>query len=284
MPAQFDLGLGAEDGVLKLDGQIKAQVVAALLACSALRTSAHIEHFTEQIAEDVADVHTAGEGTRAEARALPAQPGVAVAVVGGALLRVAQHLVGFAGGLELLFSGMIAGVEQILSLGAKFLELNVAESGSGSGGYAKELSAEAKAKQQSELNERLKKYDVVITTANVPGRRAPILVTESAVQGMRKGSVIIDMAAPSGGNCALTEPGKIVEKFGVKIVGFCNFAAMVPSDSSHFYGSNVAALLELLVQKNENQLSCAPDFTDDIVAATVVTHQGQVRFKGGYNV
>jgi NAD(P) transhydrogenase subunit alpha len=170
--------------------------------------------------------------------------------------------------------------EQILSLGAKFVEINVGESGTGSGGYAKELSPEAKAKQQGELTERLKKYDVVVTTANIPGRKAPILVTEEAVKGMRQGSVIIDMAAPTGGNCELTQPGKIIEKHGVKIVGLKNYAALVPSDSSQFYGANVLALLELLVQKKESGLELVANFEDDIVAATVVTYQGQVRRKG----
>ncbi len=168
--------------------------------------------------------------------------------------------------------------EQILSLGAKYVEINVGESGTGSGGYAKELSAEAKAKQQAELTERLKKYDVIITTANIPGRKAPILITEEAVLGMRPGSVIIDMAAPTGGNCVFTEPGKIVEKQGVKIVGIKNFAAMVPGDSSQFYGANVLALLDLLVQKKDTKLEWIVNFEDDIIAATVVTHQGQVRF------
>lgn len=168
--------------------------------------------------------------------------------------------------------------EQILSLGAKYVEIDVGESGTGAGGYAKELSAEAKAKQQAELTERLKKYDVIITTANIPGRKAPILVTEAAVLGMRPGSVIIDMAAPTGGNCVFTEPGKIVEKQGVKIVGLKNFAAMVPADSSQFYGANVLALMELFIQKKEANLEWVVNFEDDIIAATVVTHQGQVRF------
>ncbi len=168
--------------------------------------------------------------------------------------------------------------EQILSLGAKCIELQVNEVGTGSGGYAKELSAEGKAKQQIELTERLKKYDVIITTANIPGRRAPILVSEEAVLGMRPGSVIIDMAAPTGGNCVLTEPGKIIEKQGVKIVGITNFAALVASDSSQFYGSNVLALLDLLVQKKEDTLQWQVNFDDDIISATVVSYQGQVRF------
>ena len=168
--------------------------------------------------------------------------------------------------------------EQILSLGAKFVEINVGESGTGAGGYAKELSAEAKARQQAELTERIKKYDIVITTANIPGRRAPILVTSEAVKGMRPGSVIVDMAAPTGGNCEETEPGKIVDKGGVKIIGLKNLASLSPCDSSHFYGSNVLALIDLFVQKTDTGLSWNINFEDDIIAATLVTYQGQVRF------
>ncbi len=168
--------------------------------------------------------------------------------------------------------------EQILSLGAKFVEINVGESGTGAGGYAKELSAEAKTRQQAELTERLKKYDVVITTANIPGRRAPILVTAEAVKGMRPGSVIVDMAAPTGGNCEGTEPGKIVEKNGVKIVGLKNLASLSPCDSSHFFGSNVLSLIDLFVQKKETSLAWNINFDDDIIAATLVTYEGQVRF------
>ncbi len=168
--------------------------------------------------------------------------------------------------------------EQILSLGAKYVEINVGESGTGTGGYAKELSPEAKAKQQAELTERLKKYDVVITTANIPGRRAPILVTAEAVKGMRPGSVIVDMAAPTGGNCEWTEPGKIVEKSGVKIIGLKNLAGLSACDSSHFFGSNVLSLLDLFVQKKDNAFAWNINLEDDIIAATLVTYQGQVRF------
>lgn len=146
--------------------------------------------------------------------------------------------------------------EQILSLGAKFVEINAGESGT----------------------TRLMRYDVIVTTANISGRRAPILVTEETVRGMRPGSVIIDMAASTGGNCALTEPGKTIEKYGVKIVGTKNFASLVPGDSSQFYGANILALLDLLFQKIDNKPPGQVNFDDEIIAATVVTHNGQVRF------
>ncbi|MBK7963321.1 MAG: Re/Si-specific NAD(P)(+) transhydrogenase subunit alpha [Bdellovibrionales bacterium] len=177
--------------------------------------------------------------------------------------------------------------EQILSLGAKFLDLKLGDTnGSAAGGYAKELSADAKAQQQAALTQQLKKFDVIITTANVPGRKAPLLVTEEAVLGLRHGSVIIDMAAPSGGNCALTQPGQVIEKSGVKVVGHLNYPAMVPADASLFYGNNVFNLIELLLapvgqqgSASQGQQNLVVNFEDDILAATVVTYNGQIRWK-----
>jgi NAD(P) transhydrogenase subunit alpha len=112
----------------------------------------------------------------------------------------------------------------------------------------------------------------------VPGRKAPVLVTEDAVQGMRTGSVIIDMAAASGGNCVLTQAGRIVEKHGVKIVGLLNYPAMLPADSSLFFGNNIFNLLDLLMQKKDQKLEANVNFEDDILAACIVTYQGQVRW------
>jgi NAD(P) transhydrogenase subunit alpha len=122
--------------------------------------------------------------------------------------------------------------------------------------------------------------DVVISTANIPGRRAPVLITEDAVKGMRAGSVIIDLAAENGGNCPLTESGKVVKKYGVTLVGHTNYPALVPGDSSSFYGKNIANLLGLMWKAAESgtahQLKI--DFTDDILEASLVTHGGEVRF------
>jgi NAD(P) transhydrogenase subunit alpha len=158
--------------------------------------------------------------------------------------------------------------EQILSLGAKCIELDVGEEGSGTGGYAKELSEEAKRKQQAALTEKLKGFDVIITTANIPGKRAPVLVSEEAVKGMRAGSVIVDMAAANGGNCPLTEADKVVSKNGVTLVGITNYPALVPSDSSHFYAQNLVNLLDILWIEKELNLE------DDIVAAALTVHKG----------
>ncbi len=172
--------------------------------------------------------------------------------------------------------------EQILSLGAKFMDLGLQEEGTGQGGYAKALSEEGQKKQQAALAERLKKFDVVITTANIPGRKAPILVTESAVQGMRAGSVVIDMAAENGGNCAYSEAGKtIVTAHGVKIVGVTNFPALVPFDSSSFYAKNLVNLLGLMLKKDKDTgaVSVSIDLNDDILAASLMAHEGVVRFQ-----
>jgi NAD(P) transhydrogenase subunit alpha len=169
--------------------------------------------------------------------------------------------------------------EQIQSLGAKVVELDVGEEGSGQGGYARELSADAKKRQQEMLTDRLKKCDIIISTANIPGRRAPVLITEEAVQGMRAGSVIVDLAAATGGNCPLTEAGKVIEKHGVILVGLTNYPSLMATDSSHFYGNNLLALLQLMTQEKEGQLSLKINLEDDIVQACLVTDQGAVRFK-----
>ena len=164
--------------------------------------------------------------------------------------------------------------EQIASLGAKNIEIDVAEEGSGTGGYARELSDAAKQKQQAALMEKLKTFDIIISTANIPGRKAPTLITEDAVRGMRAGSVIVDMAAATGGNCPLTEAGKTVIKHGVTIVGLTNFPALVPSDSSHYYSQNLVNLLDLVWVQKENGRTLELDLSDDIIAASLVTHKG----------
>jgi NAD(P) transhydrogenase subunit alpha len=171
--------------------------------------------------------------------------------------------------------------EQVLSLGAKFIDIDIGESGSGDGGYAKELSEESKQKLQEALDERLSKSDVIITTANVPGRKAPTLVTESVVRAMKRGSVIVDMATPSGGNCPLSVADEIIDIDGVKIIGHTNYPAMMAADSSSFFARNLVALLELFVAKREGEeTQFIVDLDDDIIAAALLVHQGQLRSKG----
>jgi NAD(P) transhydrogenase subunit alpha len=170
--------------------------------------------------------------------------------------------------------------EQIQSLGAKFIEIDIGESGSGSGGYAKELSVEAKKKLDAGLAERIRKADVVITTAAIPGRKAPLLIPETTVVGMRPGSVIVDMAASGGGNCELTQMDEIVSKHGVTIVGVGNWPALMPADASSFFARNLMNLLAIHSKEDkEAGPSLSFNLEDDIIAASLVTHDGQVRYR-----
>jgi proton-translocating NAD(P)+ transhydrogenase subunit alpha len=160
--------------------------------------------------------------------------------------------------------------EQIRSLGAKPIELDIGESGAGEGGYARELSAEAKARQQALLADELAKAHVIISTAMIPCRPAPRLISEEVVQRMRPGSVIVDLAAASGGNCPLTEPDRVVVRHGVTLVGHTNYPAMVPADASAFYAKNLANLLELMVGQSEGRLHFKDFAADEITQATLV--------------
>jgi H+-translocating NAD(P) transhydrogenase subunit alpha len=155
--------------------------------------------------------------------------------------------------------------EQVESLGAAFLDLDV-RAAETAGGYATELSADEQARQQALLAERIPEFDVVVTTALVPGRPAPKLIPASAVERMRPGSVIVDLAAETGGNCELTAPGDEVVQGGVTIVGFTNVPSLMPSDASRLYSRNVAALLEHLAPGGELSL----DWDDEITAGACV--------------
>ena len=172
--------------------------------------------------------------------------------------------------------------EQVESLGAKFIEVPLTdeekELAKGAGGYAREMGDEYKKRQAALIAERIKVADIVITTALIPGRPAPVLVTEDMVKTMRPGSVIVDMAAEQGGNCPLSEADKVVVKHGVTIVGHTNFPAMVAADSSALYARNLLDFLKLIVDK-EGKL--AIDREDEIVAACLMTHGGEVEQKQG---
>jgi NAD(P) transhydrogenase subunit alpha len=161
--------------------------------------------------------------------------------------------------------------EQVRSLGADFLDLGV--SAAGEGGYARELTEQERAQQQQALTDAIKGFDVVITTALVPGRPAPKLVTEEAVKGMKPGSVIVDLAGESGGNCELTEPGREVVKYDVKIISPLNLPATVAEHASQLYARNVLALLELMVDE-EGALKL--DFDDEIIAGACVVREGEI--------
>ncbi len=164
-----------------------------------------------------------------------------------------------------------AAKEEVQSLGAKFVELDL-ETQEGAGGYAKEQSAEYLAKQQELLAAEVTASDVVITTAQIPGRKAPVLVTEAMVRGMSEGAVIIDMAADSGGNCELSVPGEDVAVGGVTVVGLANPPASMPTHASFLYARNIANFLGLLVTEGD----LVPDFEDEVVAGTCVVRAGQV--------
>jgi NAD(P) transhydrogenase subunit alpha len=158
--------------------------------------------------------------------------------------------------------------EQVESLGASFLDLGIRGEET-AGGYATELTPEQQAQQQTELEKRLPDYDVVITTAAIPGRPAPKLIPAAAVRAMRPGSVIVDLAAETGGNCELTKPGEETVESGVTIVGFTNVPSTMPAHASQLYARNVAALLTHLAPEG----TLALDFSDEITAGACVTRK-----------
>jgi H+-translocating NAD(P) transhydrogenase subunit alpha len=156
--------------------------------------------------------------------------------------------------------------EQVQSLGAAFLDLGVVGEET-EGGYARELTPEEQAQQQAALAERIPDFDLVITTAAIPGRPAPKLIPASAVEKMRPGSVIVDLAAETGGNCEVTRPGEVIEVNGVTIVGTLNLPSAMPGHASQLYSRNVSALLEHLAPSGELSL----DWEDEITAGACVT-------------
>ena len=158
--------------------------------------------------------------------------------------------------------------DQVRSVGAQWLKLGDEDlAAAGEGGYARELTEAERAEQQQALEKAIGGFDVVITTALVPGRPAPRLVTAAAVEGMKPGSVVVDLAAETGGNCELTEPGQTVVKHGVTIASPLNLPATMPEHASELYSKNITALLELLIKDGR----LAPDFEDEVVAASCVT-------------
>ncbi len=160
--------------------------------------------------------------------------------------------------------------EQVESLGATFLDLGIRGEET-QGGYARELSADEQAAQQAALEDRVPDFDAVISTALVPGRPAPRLIPAAAVERMRPGSVIVDLAAETGGNCELTVPGEVVERGGVTLVGLTNLASLIPTDASRLYARNVSALLQHLAPGGELAL----DFDEEITAGACVTRERQ---------
>ncbi len=163
--------------------------------------------------------------------------------------------------------------EEVQSLGAKFVEVKLEEETVAAGGYAKEISEDSKKRTQELVATHVKNSDVVITTAQVPGRKAPILVTEEMVKAMKPGSVIVDLAAEQGGNCACTAPGKDIVWNGVTIIGPINLPSSMPVHASQLYSKNITALMQLLIKDQALQVN----FADDIVDAACVTYGGEIR-------
>jgi NAD(P) transhydrogenase subunit alpha len=163
--------------------------------------------------------------------------------------------------------------EEVQSLGAKFVEVPLDEETVAEGGYAREVSEAAKERSRQVVAAHIAQADAVITTAQVPGKKAPLLVTEEMIAGMKPGSVIVDLAADQGGNCAYTQAGRDVVRHGVTIIGPTNLPASVPVHSSQLYAKNILTLLNHLIKDGDLQLN----FEDDIIAAACVTHEGDIR-------
>jgi NAD(P) transhydrogenase subunit alpha len=163
--------------------------------------------------------------------------------------------------------------EEVQSLGAKFIEVEGARDDKNAGGYAVEQTDEYKQKQQQLIQDHAKKANVVITTAQIPGRKAPILITKDTVENMWPGSVIIDLASSTGGNCELTKDNETVVVNNVKIIGNSNFALTLPADASKMYGNNIINFMKLIIDESGN---LKLDFNDEIVRGTCITHNREI--------
>jgi len=177
------------------------------------------------------------------------------------------------GGIVCAFDVRTSAKEQVQSLGAKFIEVKSEEETDGV--YAKEMSEEYKKLQEQLLEDVIKTQDVVIATALIPGKKAPILITEAMVRSMKPGSIIVDLAAVNGGNCALTQVGKIVEIDDVKIIGHENFPSRIAADASKLFAKNIYNFIELLVNKESSSIMI--NLEDEIVKTTLITYQNNLR-------
>ena len=208
---------------------------------------------------------TTAAGTIAPAKALIIGAGVA----GLQAIATARRL----GAVVEAFDTRPVVKEQVQSLGAKFLEIDLGESGAGAGGYAKELSEDAHRKEVELLAKAARENDIIITTAAIPGRKAPVLITKEMIPTMKPGSVIVDLAAETGGNAELTEAGKTIVVHGVTIIGQLNIPSSMPFHASQMYSRNIASLLGLMLKKDG---TFELDMTDEVVKGAVITTAGQV--------
>jgi NAD(P) transhydrogenase subunit alpha len=204
-------------------------------------------------------------GTLPPARVLVLGAGVA----GLQAIATARRL----GAVVSAFDVRAAAKEQVESLGAKFLEMQLGEQAEAAGGYAKQLSEDTHRRELAFLAQQVKDADIVITTAAIPGKRAPILITAEAVQGMKPGAVIVDLAAETGGNCEVTEPGSEVRRNGVAILGPLNLPSTLPLHASQMYARNISSFLLHVARDGK----LVVDFDDEIIRDTCVTHAGEVR-------
>ncbi len=172
------------------------------------------------------------------------------------------------GAIVCAFDVRAAAKEQVQSLGAKFIEVEGAKDSETKGGYAKEMDEDYKKRQEALILQTIAKQDIVIATALIPGKKAPILISEEMVKAMKTGSIIVDLAAVNGGNCALTELNKIKEVAGVKIIGHENFPSLVAIDASKLYAKNIFNFIELLVDKENKSIKI--DEEDEILKASLV--------------
>ena len=172
-----------------------------------------------------------------------------------------------------VFDTRPAAKEEVMSLGAKFIEVEGAADASKAGGYAVEQTEEYKQKQQQKIHDSVVKADIVITTAQIPGRKAPLLINRNMVDGMKAGSVIVDMAASTGGNCELSKNNEVILYRGVTIVGNSDLPSLVPADASKLYGKNVQNFLKLIIN-DEGQLNL--NFEDDLIKGACITYNAKI--------
>lgn len=204
-------------------------------------------------------------GTIAPARVLILGAGVA----GLQAIATAKRL----GAIVSVFDVRAAAKEQVQSLGGTFVEVDSQETGEAAGGYAKEMSEDYKSRQAAKIKEVLQKSDIAITTALIPGKPAPRLLTMDMIKGMKPGSVIVDLAVESGGNCEGSVLGEIVEAHGVKIIGYANMPGRIPTDASAVYARNILNLLALCVDKEAKSLKI--NWEDEIIQAIALTRDGK---------
>ena len=207
-------------------------------------------------------------GTASPARVLVIGAGVA----GLQAVATAKRL----GAIVSVFDVRTAAKEQVESLGAAFIEVKTESQQNleTKGGYAQEASAEYKKKQADLIAETIKKQNIVITTALIPGKKAPKLINAEMVKSMSWGSIIVDLAAVNGGNCALTVPNEITEHNGVKIIGYTNYPSRIPSDASKLYARNLLNFITLLYNKEEKKINL--NFDDEIINSCIITHDSKV--------